>query len=202
MIKAIFFDSGDVIVREGFNPGIVEYEKKYSLLPGSLYKSAHDRQYWKDFTLGNISENEYFADVADDYKKAKIDTTDFKKIIQDNFKLNEELLDFLMTIKNKFILGVISNHPKEFFEWCRQYFGWDKIFTVYAVSGDLHVRKPDKRIFDYAVKKAGVAGGECIYVDNRSDRIEGAQLAGMQVIIYQNINQLKTDLSNFINVTD
>lgn len=191
MIKALFFDSGDVLVTEGFHPGIIEYEKKYSLAEGSLYESAHDRAYWKDFTLGKISEEEYLKAVANDYQQSQVDTVALRQAIENNFVSNIELLDFLKSIKHKFILGVISNHPKEWFARCTQRFGWDNVFSIYAVSGNLEIRKPDKRIFEYAVNKAGVNPDECVYIDNRPDRVDGAVEIGIKVIIYTSNNDIK-----------
>ena len=60
MIKALFFDSGDVVVKEGFTPGITEFENAHNLPKGSVYAAAHDQPYWREFTLGNITEDQYF----------------------------------------------------------------------------------------------------------------------------------------------
>ena len=198
MIKAIFFDSGDVVVKEGFTPGIIEFETAHGLPKGSVYAVAHDQPYWREFTLGHITEEEYFNSIKEKLSK-KLNINELKKSIDNNFSSNDELLTFLKTLKGKYILGIISNHPKEWFSRCVVRFGWSEIFSVYAVSGELHVRKPDKQIFEKALNKAKILGQECVYVDNRGDRVEGAESVGMRVIIYKNVNQLKDDLSIILN---
>ena len=80
-IKAIFFDSGNVLVKEGFTPGIAKYEKQFQISKGNLYKSCHDRDYWKNFTLGRITKKEYYSKIKKDFQK----------------KLNIELLDQYIT---------------------------------------------------------------------------------------------------------
>lgn len=198
MIKALFFDSGDVIIKEGFNPGIKEYEKKYNLPEGSLYVSAHDRQYWKEFTLGDITEKEYFDNILNDYQGSKLNIPELKSIINNNFKPNTELLEFLKNIKDRFILGIISNHPKEWFERCVKKFSWDKIFSIYVVSGNIHFRKPDSRIFEYALNQAKLSPNECMYIDNRPDILEGATKLGFATILYLNNKQIIDEI-NAIN---
>ena len=199
MIKAIFFDSGNVLVREGYTPGIAEYEEKYGIEKGKLYASAHDRTYWKDFTLGNITEDEYFQHLKDDFV-GELNITVLKEIIYKNFISNDELLNYIKTLKGKFILGIISNNPKEWFEYCSSTFGWSNLFTVKAVSGYLHIRKPDKLIFQHALDSVKVKGSESIYIDDRSDRVSGAKEVNMNILIYDNVNKLKSDFENLINI--
>jgi HAD superfamily hydrolase (TIGR01509 family) len=194
MIKALFFDSGNVLAIEGFTPGVAEYEKINSILAGKLYASAHDRQYWKDFTLGKISEQEYFKCVADDFKEA-LDVEKLRAVIYQNFHINRELLEYIKTLKNKYVLGIISNNPKEMFDYLSATGGWNEIFDVKAISGYAHLRKPDAKIYEYALKQAKVTGLESVYIDDRPDRVQGAKQNNMKIIIYKNLEQLKKDLS-------
>ena len=155
-----------------------------------MYKSTHDRPYWREFTLGHITENKYFEEVKRDYKVSEININDLKNSIDRNFQQNVELIDFLKSIKKNFILGVVSNHPREWFERCVKKFNWNDTFSIYAVSGYIHFRKPDSRIFQYAVAQAKVGPEECIYFDNRPDRTEGAKQLGIEVVIYLNNEQV------------
>src|SRR3989338_9568476 len=127
MIRAIFFDSGNVLVKEGFTDAVSEYENKHGLVKGSLYASVHDRPWWKNFTLGNITEQEYFEKVALDFK-TDLNTNELRTLILNNFVPNTELLDFIKTLKSRFTLWIISNNPKEWFDYFWQSYGWDQIF--------------------------------------------------------------------------
>ncbi|MFA5954808.1 MAG: HAD family phosphatase [Patescibacteria group bacterium] len=193
MVKAIFFDSGSVLVTEGYNPGIRQYEESHGLNAGELYASAHDRPYWKEFTLGNISEKKYYEELKKDFK-GELNIVELNKNIYGHFAPNTELYEFIKTLKGKFILGVISNNPKEWFEYLNSSYGWDNLFTVKTVSGFDHIRKPDKRIFDLALARAGVKGEEAVYIDDRPERVQGANDAGMKVLLYTSVGQLKKDL--------
>ncbi|MDP1833452.1 MAG: HAD family phosphatase [Candidatus Moranbacteria bacterium] len=189
MIKAIFFDLGNVLVKEGFASGIREYEKDNSLAPGSLYAAMRDFPYWKDFTLGKISEKEYFDEVNRGFNGG-LDVNRLREVVLGGFVQNTELVDHIRALKKKYKIGVISNNPKEWFGYFSDNFGWNGIFDIIAVSGDLHIRKPAKEIFDYALAQAGISGEEAIYVDDRPDRVEGAVLARMKVVIFKDIKNL------------
>ena len=184
MIKAIFFDSGDVLAKMDFTSCITEYEAKYSMAKGVLYSSMHDRQYWKDFTLGKISEDVYFEYVTQDFE-GELNINELKNSIYSNFTSDLELLDYIRSLEGEFILGIISNNPREWFDYCFKKFGWKEIFGITALSSLLHVRKPDKRIFQYALKQDRVKPDESIYVDDRGDRIDSAKKLGMNIVIFK-----------------
>lgn len=197
MIKTIFFDLGNVLVDMDFKSSILRYEEDYSLTPNSLYQAIHDHQYWKDFTLGKISEEKYFKLVEDNFN-GKIDIKELKKYIYSDFKANLELLDYTRALNKDFILGIISNNPREWFNYCWENFKWKDIFQIVALSISLQIRKPDIKIFQYALKEAGVEAEKTIYIDDREDRVGIAKKLGMNVIIYKSVSDLKFKINKLI----
>jgi putative hydrolase of the HAD superfamily len=193
-IKAIFFDSGNVLMKERFTSGIARYEKKYHIPKNLLYRSCHDRPYWREFTLGNISEIEYLKNIKQDFK-GKLNIRELNRMMYKSTPPNRDMIKFARSLKNKFYLGIISNNPKEWFDFFWKKFGWYKIFNSKSVSSYLHVRKPNVKIFKDALKKAKIKGNEAIYIDDRPERGNAAQNLGIKVLIFKNINQLKKDIN-------
>jgi putative hydrolase of the HAD superfamily len=189
MVKVIFFDSVNVLIEGGFASGIESYEKANSMKKSSLYEAMHDFPYWKEFTLGNITEENYFSQVAR-HLDGELDLKQLKKAILDNFIPNVELIEYIKKLKRKYKVGIISNSPKEWFEYFYRKFDWDAIFDVIAVSGYVHIRKPDREIFKHALGLANVSGSEAIYIDDRPERTEGAESLGMKIIIYREVAEL------------
>jgi putative hydrolase of the HAD superfamily len=54
--------------------------------------------------------------------------------------------------------------------------------------------KPDARIFELAIQKAGVAPENIFFTDDRTENIEAAQRAGIQALLFQSETQLKRDM--------
>lgn len=195
MIKALFFDSGNVLVKEGFEAAVLEYERRHDIPKGQLYASAHDRSYWRRYTLGEISEQGYFEQMQKDFGQP-VEIAELRTLIFNNFIPNQGLFDYLSGLKSHYKLGIISNNPKEWFDHFWQIYQWENIFSVRAVSSYIHVRKPDPKIFEYALQQGQVSGKESAYVDDRADRVYGAEGLGMKIVIYKNLDQLKLDISN------
>ncbi len=195
MIKALFFDSGNVLVNDGYTQGIAQYEQQHAIPAGKLYAACHDHSYWKEFTLGNISEEIYWDRVAQNFTD-NLNTSELRQHIIHAFTSNRELLEYIKTLQPSFILGIISNNPKEWFDYFWEQYGWDKVFAVKAISSYLHIRKPDARVFSRALEEAGVSGQEAVYVDDRADRVGGAHELGMRIVVFKGLEPLKEEIKN------
>jgi len=196
-IKAIFFDSGNVLVKEGFTVGIALYEQKYNIPKGLLYQSCHDKLSWREFTLGHITEEDYFKQVKADFQ-GKLDVDELKNIIYQNSQPNRGITEFAKSLKPKYFLGIISNNPKEWFDYFWTKFKWNEIFDAKSVSAELHIRKPDIKIFQDALDKAGAAGEESLYIDDRPERADAAKSLGINLVIFKNLGQLKKDITKYL----
>lgn len=195
-IKALFFDIADVLAFESFTIGIRQYEYLHQIPAGELYAAIHDHSYWKDFSLGKVSEAEYFQSVKNSFP-GELDLSELKELILSGFSPDYRLIDFLRTLAGRYLLGIISNHPKEWFDYFFNLGALGEIFRVNAVSGYLGVRKPDKAIFESALKMAGVSPREAIYVDDRLEMTEEAERLGIRIIIYKGVENFKIELKKF-----
>jgi HAD superfamily hydrolase (TIGR01509 family) len=54
--------------------------------------------------------------------------------------------------------------------------------------------KPEARIFEMAIEKAGVAPECILFTDDRQENIEAAGRAGIQVLQFRSESQLKRDM--------
>lgn len=92
--------------------------------------------------------------------------------------------DVLVTLKERgYIVGAITNGVSSLQNTKLDTAKIRGLFDVVVVSGDIGIYKPDRRIFDEAVRRAGVKNEEALFVgDHPINDIEGALGADMQVI--------------------
>ena len=127
-----------------------------------------------------------------------LDVNNLKKLAFKYSIPNLPLLEFIETLKNRYILGIISNNSKEWFNYFWKEYKWDKVFSIKIVSGEMHIRKPDVRIFVDALDKAKIKGEQALYIDDRPERGLAARETGMKVLIYKNLAQLKKDIKKYL----
>lgn len=84
-----------------------------------------------------------------------------------------------------YLLGIISNliGTREIGEWLDQE-GFASVFQSVALSSVLQVRKPDRAIYDHAVRQIGVAPEVCAYIgDNYKRDVTGTRQAGFGMVV-------------------
>lgn len=65
--------------------------------------------------------------------------------------------------------------------WGDQYLrrGWDDMFDVVVISGEVGMRKPEPRIFDHTLGQLGLSPQECVFVDDHDRNIIAAAALGI-----------------------
>ena|SRR3989344_6438234 len=59
-------------------------------------------------------------------------------------------------------------------------------------------RKPEKQIFEIAIKRTGYRPSEIIFVDNVNENIDAAKKAGLKTILVKNTSQTINDIKTAI----
>ncbi|MGV9879815.1 HAD family hydrolase [Streptomyces sp. NPDC003006] len=72
------------------------------------------------------------------------------------------------------------------------------LFDDVISSADLGVTKPDRRIYETAVQRAGVAPGRCLFVDDRQENVEAARALGMTGLLYREPADLRAALASLL----
>lgn len=65
-------------------------------------------------------------------------------------------------------------------------------------SYEVHLIKPDKRIYDTIIDKYGLIPEECIFIDDNEDNIAAANEVGINGIVYKNYAQMMEDMKRII----
>ncbi len=68
-------------------------------------------------------------------------------------------------------------------------------FGVTVVSGQERVLKPEARIFALLCERAGVAPGDCLFIDDSPKNVAGAMAAGMDALHFADPATLERDLA-------
>lgn len=196
MIKAIFFDIGGVICAEGFKPSFKKYGDEFNIPEKVIYNAIHEFQGWKDFTLGKISEKDFFEMCQKRMPASfELDVKRYSEIVDELYLTNDEIVELIKNdLSKRYIIGIISNLPREWFERIMVRTGLGGVLKVVAVSCYEHVRKPNIAIFKSALNRAGVEPGEAVFVDDRDDVVGEAKNLGIRMAVFDG------DIQNFKNL--
>jgi epoxide hydrolase-like predicted phosphatase len=69
-----------------------------------------------------------------------------------------------------------------------------KLFDEIILSCELKMIKPEPEIYRFVSQKLGVNPSECLYVDDIKRYCDGAEVVGMQAILFKDTNQFIDDV--------
>lgn len=98
--------------------------------------------------------------------------------------LDPEFLWFAERNYRQYDFVLLSNDVKEWSKYLFKLHGLQKYFKETIVSGEIHMRKPESRIFVYAIEHLQCNPRECIFVDNSVQNLHAAQKAGINTVLF------------------
>jgi len=199
-IKAIIFDMGGVILR-------TRDETPRKELAEELGVSLEWLKHEVFFSDSAIQSEEGYLDKYDHWQiilnKLGISDANNPKKYDEKFwsgdYLDRSLVDYFAELKRTYKLGLISNAFKSAREWIESNYQFMQYFDYSVFSYEIHLRKPDARIYQHACHELGVKPGQSVFVDDMLVNVEGARAAGLFAIQYQDKDQLEIELSQIIN---
>jgi len=76
-----------------------------------------------------------------------------------------------------------------------------QIFDAVVISGHVGMRKPDPEIYLYAAKLLDVAPADCVFVDDFSLNVEGAEAVGMTGVLFRNREEVIGELERLLGIS-
>ena len=188
MIKAFIFDVGGVLVKQ---------TQKCVRLAARFFKVDRESiiqamaKHRAPVQKGLISEKEFWCQVAKELGrelgKRKLEEAAllFKKCRP--AKYYSSVIRLVKELKNKgFKTAVLTNTVPSHSEDDLY-----SLFDVKIVSYKVRMRKPEKEIYLYALKKLKTKPEETVFIDDKEENIKAAEEVGMHVILAKSPRQVR-----------
>ena len=177
MLKNIVFDLGGVVVAHNEKSFAEKLGEFFSFVFGPDMKCVPP--FWVEYDLGVRTIDETAASVAE-YRKCSVEEA--KENMLYAISLQEEVEPTVSLIKELkergYKLYVLSNMSKEYIEFLRKLSVFE-YFDYEVVSCEVHLGKPDKRVYQYLLDKCNLNAEETIFIDDRHDNVEVAAELGI-----------------------
>ncbi|TFG22277.1 MAG: HAD family hydrolase [Promethearchaeota archaeon] len=194
-IKALIFDLGDVLVELDFSNF---YKKVASVSPqGENLLTPKMLEFFRQSDLyhqGKMNDNEFYKLACDIFQVCMLDQSEFyeafNSIVSHPITEVVELLKKLKEIK-KYKLIALSNVNASHWNYIlTKNWKFLEYFDELILSYQLHMTKPDPKIFKYAVKKANCKPIEIVFIDDGFNNVRSAKELGMIGIHFTNVKML------------
>lgn len=202
MIKAICFDLFFTLIIPSYEKENNEYDI-LGLSAEEWERYAENASLYRERALGYVkSEREIIekitasmpCEISDEQKQSLLKAREnrMKNALQN---VPDEITGAIKVLKAKGKqIGLISNADRID---CK-YWEKSKLFPFFddaVFSCEAGLLKPDRRIYELAMRRLGVRPGECVFVgDGGSDELRGAKEAGMKTVFTEAL-EAKSDKS-------
>lgn len=187
MIKAIIFDCFGVVFSDDF-------ATIYESFGGDLTEDSDflDQLVYR-MSKGEVENwNEQISD------RLGVSEQDWEKADLANRKYNFEILAYIKELKKSYKVGMLSNIGKRGLADHMDYSVLEEHFDDIVESAKIGFAKPEARAYEIAAERLAVRLDECVFIDDRPAYAEGATHVGMKAIVYENLDQLKSDLEEVL----
>jgi HAD superfamily hydrolase (TIGR01509 family) len=198
MIKTLIFDFGDVFINLDKQGSMKNALDLFGIETFEDDMIATNIQY----EIGNISTSEFIQFYKSKFPSL-IDTdiiNAWNYIIKDFPKYR---LDFIATLaqNKKYKLVLLSNTNDLHIDYIKRnisfYEAFKNYFDEFYLSQDIHLRKPDKDIFEFILKENNLIANECLFIDDTKDNTEIAEQLGFHI---WNIDETSDDIINLFEI--
>lgn len=182
MIRALIFDCFGVLYSYGRDSIAVRTAPETQEELNSLY-------YQSDY--GYISRQEFVRGVTE---LTGIGEASFAEIERSRYIRNQPLVEFIRSQKSHYKIGLLSNVGENFFESLFTAEERKELFDEVILSSAVGVTKPSREIYEIATQRLGVLPEETVFADDIPRNVEGANLAGMNGLLFTTNHQYDIDL--------
>jgi putative hydrolase of the HAD superfamily len=200
-IKAIVFDLGGVVVDLDFSNF---YNSVITQSPLNKPQTPIMLEFFRQSDIyhqGNMTDDEFYQLACDLLQVCMVDKPSFFAAFNSIISgINLEVIDFIKKISemNKYKLIALSNVNSSHWDYILKK-KWEFIdyFDEFILSHEIHLIKPNPKIFEYTIKKANCKPEQILYIDDGLNNIRSANHFGIKGIKYTNFEELKEELKKF-----
>ena len=118
--------------------------------------------------------------------------TGWPQMLRDQIPETVELLAALRRRGHRLL--ALTNWSAETFPIARQRFAFLGWFEDIVVSGEVKLAKPDRRIFELAIRGAGLEPARTLYIDDSASNVEAAKALGFRTHHFESPAGLRAEL--------
>ena len=200
VIKSVIFDLGGVVVDLDFSNF---YNSIISQSPLNKPQTPIILEFFRQSDIyhqGKMSDDEFYHLACDLLQVCELDQKDFYTAFNSIVSgFNPEIVEIIGAIKenNKFKLLCLSNVNSSHWEYIlKKNWAFLEYFDEFILSHEVHMTKPDNKIFKYAIEKARCKPEEIVFIDDGINNVRTARKLGIIGIKFTNKKDLIKELKN------
>jgi epoxide hydrolase-like predicted phosphatase len=197
-IRAIIWDLGGVILRTENRAPRTQLAERLGMTYEDLDRLVFESQSSKLATIGSIDENRHWETVCKTLNLLPEEIPALREGFFEGDRIDTSLLEAINSLRPRFRIGLLSNAWSELRKYIEDEWHIADVFDDMIISAEVGLAKPDPRIYQLAVDRLGVPAEQAVFIDDVLRNVEGARLAGLASIQFQNPSQVQAEIMRLL----
>ena len=196
--RNLVFDVGSVLLSYQWREMMIEYGMSEQEVDGFYEMMFHD-PLWEQFDLENWSYDEVGAKFIEKNPEHAEDIRYFL-FHKDRMPVARPgVYERIARLKEMgYRIYLLSNYSSVLFAAHTRLIPFMDELDGMVVSYQIHIGKPDPRIYHALFDRYGLVPGECLFFDDRQGNVDGAKACGMDAVLVTSEKMLEKELSKMI----
>jgi len=194
-ITTLFWDIGGVVLTNGWGTNSRKEAAEVFHLDWEEFQERHE-MIFPAFDCGQVTLEEYLSKAVF-HRPQSFKREEFTAFMFAQSKEYPEARVLLgaAAASGRYFIGAINNEPLELNQYRIEAFHLRREISVFFSSCYVGARKPDAAIYRLALQVTQRAPEQCAFIDDRPINLEQPRQMGINVIHYQNPEQLRGELA-------
>lgn len=185
MIRAVFFDLMDTVIRDPYREAIFAAT---GLHAHEAFRH-NDKRCWPEFEIGAIDEEEFARRYFAGAPHLRFDLDAFHRARRAGYVFLPGMRELLVALRGRVGRHLASNYPI-WIEELRVSHGFSDLFDGVFASCHFRVRKPAPEFYARLLSETALPPGETLFVDDRAVNCEAAERVGMPSHRFEGVDGL------------
>lgn len=153
-----------------------------------------------EYRKNKLSGDKFFA-WASKQVNGKLSASELNQLWVSQYKEVPEVKQLVLDLRNAGkIVTVLSDNVPERVDYLQEKYHFKEHFDDMVLSYEVNLVKQSPEIFNLALERIKAQPEEAVFIDDRKDNLEVANAVGIEGILYQNSQQLRKDISQFVDL--
>ena len=197
-IRAVIWDLGGVLLRTKDLSARQALADRMGKPRDELENLVFDGDSGDRAQLGEISADEHWENIRRTLGLDAAGIGEFQRQFWEGDQLDVELVDTIRSLRGHYKTGLLSNAFSDLRQVVTSILQISDAFDQMVISAEIHLMKPDARIYQHALQRLGVAAQEAVFIDDMLRNVEGACSQGMKAIHFRQRSQALAELERLL----
>jgi len=185
-IETVEFTANDI-----FKEGHIIKNLLFPIMIKNGIKIDYNRlkEIYVNYSIGKLTQKEFWKTVPKEIEREFLDSMKFDKRMLKNIEFFK---------KKGYLLGILSNIPKEWGDYLVKKFNLQEYFSIIVFSGEHGTRKPDEKLYEIFMEKTRAKPQNCYFVDDSLINLKEARFLLMKTVWRKNEKQEIRFIPDFV----